>query len=146
MNRVKSSAFPNSVEGVITQQMQFASWRSGKVSLIMQRGPNATCVQAAREVLNGKRIGDYLFFMTRYWADHYGIAEYQMIGNHAFFYRWVVKEKPPEEPEQQEQPAEAPAEEQHDENNSGEEEHHEEEHHDEESDDSDDDDDDSDDE
>lgn len=146
MNRVKSSAFPNSVEGVITQQMQFASWRSGKVSLIMQRGPNAICVKAAQEVLSGKRIGDYLFFMTRYWADHYGIAEYQMIGNHAFFYRWVVKEKPPEEPEQQEQPAEAPAEEHHDENNSGEEEHHEEEHHDEESDDNSDDDDDSDDE
>ena len=130
MNRVKSSAFPNSVEGVITQNMQFASWRSGKVQLFMERGPNSTCVQAAREVLNGARIGDYLFFMTRYWADHYGIAEYQMIGNHAFFYRWVTKEKPPEEPQpeqqpepQPEQPQEAPAEEQHEEDNSDEEEH-----------------------
>ncbi|MBO4913173.1 MAG: cell wall hydrolase, partial [Butyrivibrio sp.] len=132
MNRVKSSAFPNSVEGVITQNMQFASWRSGKVQLFMDRGPNSMCIQAARAVLDGARIGDYLFFMTRYWADHYGIAEYQMIGNHAFFYRWVTKEKPPEEPkqteqeqqpeQQPEQPQEAPAEEQHEDDNSDEEE------------------------
>ncbi|SFU44940.1 cell wall hydrolase [Butyrivibrio sp. M55] len=143
MNRVKSSAFPNDVVGVITQNMQFASYRSGKVELIMGRGPNAICIKAAQEVLNGARIGDYLFFMTRYWADHYGIAEYTMLGNHAFFYKWVVKEKAPEEPQpeqqqeqQPEQNQEAPAEEQHEEEN------HEEEHHD---DDSDDDDDDSDD-
>ena len=134
MNRVKSSAFPNSVEGVITQNMQFASWRSGKVQLFMDRGPNSMCIQAARAVLDGARIGDYLFFMTRYWADHYGIAEYQMIGNHAFFYRWVTKEEPPEEPkqteqeqqpeQQPEQPQEAPAEEQHEDDNSDEEENH----------------------
>ena len=144
MNRVKSSAFPNDVVGVITQNMQFASYRSGKVELIMGRGPNTMCLKAAQAVLGGARTGDYLFFMTRYWADHYGIAEYTMVGNHAFFYKWVVKEKPPEEPqpeEQQSQPQpeqnqEAPAEEQHEEEN------HEEEHHD---DDSDDDDDDSDD-
>ena len=95
MNRVKSSAFPNSVIGVITQNMQFASYRSGKVELIAENGPNSTCVRAAVEVLNGARVGDYLFFMTKYWADYYGISEYKMIGNHAFFYRWVTKEKEP---------------------------------------------------
>lgn len=93
MNRVKSSSFPNSVVGVITQNMQFASYRSGKVELIISRGPNSTCVQAAQEVLNGARVGDYLFFMTKYYADYYGISEYTMIGNHAFFYRWVTKPK-----------------------------------------------------
>lgn len=99
MNRVKSSAFPNDVRGVITQSMQFASYRSGKVELIIAKGPNSTCINAAQEVLNGARVGDYLFFMTKYYADYYGISEYEMIGNHAFFYRWVVKEKPPvEEP------------------------------------------------
>ncbi|MCR5108970.1 MAG: cell wall hydrolase, partial [Lachnospiraceae bacterium] len=96
MNRVKSSSFPNSVVGVITQSMQFASYRSGKVELIMSKGANSTCVQAAQEVLDGARVGDYLFFMTRYYADYYGISEYTMIGNHAFFYRWIVKEKEPE--------------------------------------------------
>lgn len=93
MNRVKSSQFPNTVIGVITQNMQFASYRSGKVELIMSNGANSTCVQAAQEVLDGARVGDYLFFMTKYYADYYGIAEYTMIGNHAFFYRWVVNKK-----------------------------------------------------
>ncbi len=93
MNRVKSSAFPNSIVGVITQNMQFASYRSGKVELIMSKGASSTCVQAAQEVLNGARVGDYLFFMTKYYADYYGISEYTMIGNHAFFYTWTTKNK-----------------------------------------------------
>lgn len=106
MNRVKSSAFPNTIVGVITQNLQFASYRSGKVSLIISNGPNSTCVNAAREVLGGARVGDYLFFMTKYWADYYRISEYNMIGNHAFFYRWVTKpaeEVSAEQPQQQSQ-------------------------------------------
>lgn len=94
MNRVKSSAFPNTIVGVITQNMQFASYRSGKVDLIRSNGPNSTCVQAAQEVLDGARVGDYLFFMTKYYADYYGISEYTMIGNHAFFYRWITNKTP----------------------------------------------------
>ncbi len=91
MNRVKSSAFPNTIIGVITQNMQFASYRSGKVELIISNGPNSTCIKAAQEVLAGSRVGDYLFFMTQYWADYYRIVDYTMIGNHAFFYRWATK-------------------------------------------------------
>ena len=63
----------------------------------MQQGASSACVKAAQEVIGGARVGDYLFFMTKYYADYYGIAEYTMIGNHAFFYRWVTKEK--EQPE-----------------------------------------------
>ena len=106
MNRVKSSAFPNDIKSVITQNMQFASYRSGKVELIIANGPNSTCVSAAQEVLNGARIGDYLFFMTKYYADYYGIAEYTMIGNHAFFYKWKTKAK--EEPAAVQESEEAP--------------------------------------
>jgi spore germination cell wall hydrolase CwlJ-like protein len=110
MNRVKSSAFPNTIVGVITQNLQFASYRSGKVNLIISNGPNSTCVNAAREVLGGARVGDYLFFMPKYWADYYRISEYNMIGNHAFFYRWITKpaeEAPAEQPvEEQPQPEE----------------------------------------
>lgn len=95
MNRVKSSAFPNTITAVITQNMQFASYRSGKVEFIISQGANSTCVKAAQEVLGGARVGDYLFFMTKEWADNYRIAEYEMIGNHAFFYRWIVKEPEP---------------------------------------------------
>lgn len=97
MNRVKSSAFPNDIKSVITQNMQFASYRSGKVELIIANGPNSTCISAANEVLGGARVGDYLFFMTKYFADYYGISEYTMIGNHAFFYKWVTKDKEPKE-------------------------------------------------
>jgi hypothetical protein len=102
MNRVKSSAFPNTIIGVITQNMQFASYRSGKVELIMSRGANTTCVRAAQEVLAGARVGDYLFFMTKYYADYYKISEYTMIGNHAFFYRWKTGDKSAEETRQEE--------------------------------------------
>ena len=104
MNRVKSSVFHNTVIGVITQHMQFASYRSGKVELIIANGPNSTCIQAAQEVLNGARVGDYLFFMTKYYADYYGISEYTMIGNHAFFYRWVTNKPVVTEPEETEEP------------------------------------------
>ena len=97
MNRVKSSAFPNTIIGVITQNMQFAPYRSGKIDYIMSVGPNSTCVRAAQEVLDGARIGDYLFFMTQYWADYYRIKNYTMIGNHAFFYRWETYDPPVEE-------------------------------------------------
>ncbi len=90
MNRVKSSSFPNSIKAVITQNMQFASYRSGKVELIISNGPNSTCLQAAQEVLDGARVGDYLFFMTKPYADYYGIQNYTMIGNHAFFYSWTT--------------------------------------------------------
>ncbi|WP_024866995.1 cell wall hydrolase [Butyrivibrio sp. FCS014] len=109
MNRVKSSAFPNTVIAVITQNMQFASYRSGKVELIINNGPNSTCMRAAQEVLDGARVGDYLFFMTKYWADYYGIAEYTMIGNHAFFYRWITIPKPEPEPQPEPQPEPEPA-------------------------------------
>ena len=114
MNRVKSSAFPNTIISVITQNLQFASYRSGKVELIIANGPNSTCIQAAQEVLAGARVGDYLFFMTKYYADYYGISEYTMIGNHAFFYRWVTNKKTeeaaPAENPQTEPAAETPSE------------------------------------
>ncbi|SFC11365.1 Cell Wall Hydrolase [Butyrivibrio sp. YAB3001] len=110
MNRVKSSAFPNTIVGVITQNMQFASYRSGKVELIIANGPNSTCIQAAQEVLDGARVGDYLFFMTQYYADYYGISEYTMIGNHAFFYRWITNKKEPEQTSTESQESEAPQE------------------------------------
>ena len=88
MNRVMSSKFPNTLSGVIYQTNQFQPVRDGHLVLILERGPNETCINAAREVLNGYRSGDWLFFMTQKWADHYGITGYTMIGNHAFFVKW----------------------------------------------------------
>lgn len=88
MNRVMSSKFPNTLSGVIYQTNQFQPVRDGHLALILERGPNETCINAAREVLNGYRSGDWLFFMTQKWADYYGITGYTMIGNHAFFVKW----------------------------------------------------------
>ena len=88
MNRVKSTKFPNTLSGVIYQKNQFQPARDGHLDAILQRGPNASCIQAATEVLNGARSGEWLFFMTQYWADYYGITGYTMIGAHAFFTRW----------------------------------------------------------
>ena len=88
MNRVKSSYFPNTLSGVIYQTNQFQPVRDGHLALILERGPNESCTNAARQVLNGYRSGDWLFFMTKVWADHFGITGYTMIGNHAFFTKW----------------------------------------------------------
>ena len=88
MNRVMSSKFPNTLSGVIYQTNQFQPVRNGHLALILERGPNETCIQAARQVLGGYRSGNWLFFMTKYWADYYGFTGYSMIGNHAFFLRW----------------------------------------------------------
>lgn len=88
MNRVKSSLFPNTLSGVIYQKNQFQPVQDGHLALILERGPNESCTNAAKQVLNGYRSGDWLFFMTKYWADYYGITGYSMIGNHAFFRNW----------------------------------------------------------
>lgn len=88
MNRVKSSKFPNSISGVVTQTKQFASYSSGMVSAIMARGPNENCMSVAREVIAGKRNGNWLFFMTKPYADKFGITGYTQIGDHVFFLIW----------------------------------------------------------
>ncbi len=91
MNRVMSSRFPNTLRGVIYQKNQFQPVRDGHLDLILERGPNQSCTNAAKQVLGGYRSGDWLFFMTKYWADYYGAEEYTMIGNHAFFRTWPRK-------------------------------------------------------
>ena len=49
LNRVKSSAFPNTVAGVIYQPWAFTAVHDGQFEL----EPNATAYQAARDALNG---------------------------------------------------------------------------------------------
>lgn len=87
-NRVKSRHFPNSIYGVVSQNMQFEPWRKGIIAKFMANGPNETCMNVAREVVGGARNGSWLFFMTPNWADYYGITGYQTMGGHAFFWRW----------------------------------------------------------
>ena len=88
MNRVKSSHFPNTIYGVITQKQQFASYRSGMVDAYIEKGPSDDCIEIAQAAIDGERVGDWLFFMTVPYADYYGITGYEVIGDHAFFYVW----------------------------------------------------------
>lgn len=87
MNRVKSSKFPNTISGVIMAPKQFASYPDA-VNKGMSVGANESCLKAARAAIAGQRNGDWLFFMTKYYADKFGITGYTMIGNHAFFRVW----------------------------------------------------------
>ena len=45
-----------------------------------------------------------------YYADYYRISEYTMIGNHAFFYRWVTKDSADAAVVQQKEESSAPEE------------------------------------
>ena len=87
MNRVKSSKFPNTISGVIMAPKQFASYPDA-VNKGMAVGANESCLKAARAAIAGQRNGNWLFFMTKYYADKFGITGYTMIGNHAFFRVW----------------------------------------------------------
>ena len=87
MNRVKSSKFPNTISGVIMAKGQFMSYPNA-VNKCMARGISESCLKAADAVLSGTRNGDWLFFMTQYYADKFGITGYTVIGNHVFFKIW----------------------------------------------------------
>ena len=80
MNRVKSSAYPNSIQSVISAPGQFGPAATGKVAAIMSSGPRASCVQAAQAAINGETtVGSVTHFRRAGGID--GIV----IGNHVFY-------------------------------------------------------------
>lgn len=88
MNRVKSSLFPNTISGVIYQSNQFACVSNGHLALILEQGPNDTCISAAKEVLNGYRNVSYLFFWATWLAEQkniYSVTTGVIIGDHYFY-------------------------------------------------------------
>ncbi len=85
MNRVFSSKFPNTISGVIYQANQFEPVRSGRLQMIMDRGPNEDCFSAAREVLNGRRNVDKLFFWALWLAQQRGKTGGIIIGKQYFY-------------------------------------------------------------
>ena len=80
LNRVASSAFPNTIVGVIYQSGQFSPVASGRFATVLGSGANSTCIQAAQEVLAGKRTIDALYFRT-----NTGLISGTVIGNHVFY-------------------------------------------------------------
>lgn len=80
LNRVASSSFPNSISGVIYQSGQFSPVASGRFAHALAAGLGSRCVSAAREVLNGRRYVDCLYFR----ADN-GLIDGLVIGDHVFY-------------------------------------------------------------
>lgn len=85
MNRVRSSYFPNTISGVIYQSGQFSPVASGRFAVVLARGANDICRQAAEESMNGSSVvGDCLFFRRVQAGDSAGDGRY-IIGNHYFY-------------------------------------------------------------
>lgn len=81
MNRVKSAVFPNTVLEVIYQNRQFSPVGSGRFAIVLARGANAECYQAAQDAMAGAApVGNCLFFRT----PIPGLTGMQ-IGGHIFY-------------------------------------------------------------
>lgn len=80
LNRVASSSFPNSISGVIYQSGQFSPVASGRFAHALASGLGSRCMSAAREVLNGRRNVDCLYFR----ADN-RLIDGLVIGDHVFY-------------------------------------------------------------
>lgn len=81
MNRVRSSAYPDTVHGVIYASGQFTPALNGKVNRVLESGKiYPSCIQAAEEVLSGvSNVGDMTHFRRN------NGREGLVIGNHVFY-------------------------------------------------------------
>lgn len=108
MNRVRSSKFPNTLEEVLRQNLQFQPAGSGTFDIILcayrEQIPGVihedswnSCRRAAESCVNGEsNIGDCLFFRTHkpvpLLEENLKTAgvPYWKIANHIFYYSWVA--------------------------------------------------------
>lgn len=81
MNRVRSGAYPSSINGVIYASGQFTPALNGKVARVAGSGNiKSSCMQAAREALGGaSNVGGATHFRRS------GSREGTIIGNHVFW-------------------------------------------------------------
>lgn len=81
MNRVRSSAYPDTVHGVIYASGQFTPAMNGKVNRVLESGKiYPSCIQAAEEALSGvSNVGDMTHFRRN------NGREGLVIGNHVFY-------------------------------------------------------------
>ncbi len=80
MNRVSSSHFPNTVAGVIYQAGQFSPVASGRFASVLASGADASCTQAAGEVLGGRITIGCLYFRS-----NNGSISGTVIGGNVFY-------------------------------------------------------------
>lgn len=82
MNRVASNRYPNTIADVLYQRSQFTPVTSGRFVLVLSRGANSACTQAAQDVLAGKVVvGSNIYHFCRVNGYTTGIT----IGNHVFY-------------------------------------------------------------
>lgn len=81
MNRVNSPQFSNTIEGVIYAPSQFEPASTGRLAMILAKGPEEACVNAAREVLDGKRNVPNYYFKAAWYAEAHGITGVNIGGN-----------------------------------------------------------------
>ncbi|MBR1598508.1 MAG: cell wall hydrolase [Lachnospiraceae bacterium] len=81
MNRVESTRFDNTIEGVIYADMQFEPVRTGRLAYILARGPADSCMSVAKEVLDGKRNVPNLYFKSEKYAAEHNIEGVNIGGN-----------------------------------------------------------------
>jgi spore germination cell wall hydrolase CwlJ-like protein len=81
MNRLRSSAYPNTIHGVIYASGQFTPAMTGKVARIYESGVPESCMRAAQAAINGETtVGGALYF-RRNNGSRQGIV----IGAHVFY-------------------------------------------------------------
>ena len=86
INRVKSSEFPDTVEGVIYQSGQFPPAHNGVLSHVLAQGPGDTCMQATLDALYGaSTVGDYLYFNMSAGVNTSAVSRYMQIGDTVFY-------------------------------------------------------------
>ncbi len=81
MNRVASSRFDNTIEGVIYASNQFEPVRTGRLAVVLASGPEQSCLSVAKEVLEGKRNVPNLYFKADWYAEEHGIEGVNIGGN-----------------------------------------------------------------
>jgi len=82
MNRVRSSAYPDTVHGVIYASGQFTPAMTGKLDRVLERGNiPQSCYDAAKDALSGyTNVGGCLYFRR-----NNGTRQGTVIGNHVFY-------------------------------------------------------------
>ena len=86
LNRVKHSAFPDTIEGVLAQKNQFTTYQSGRIA---SSTPNERSVIAAKLVLDGGVVEEtknalYFDSSSNSWAAR-NRACVAVIGGHRFY-------------------------------------------------------------
>lgn len=82
INRVADPRFANSISAVIYAPYQFSPVASGRFAIVLARGANADCTQAAVDVLNGYININALYFHVYNSAVDVGGT---VIGDHVFY-------------------------------------------------------------